>query len=79
MALTKPVTTLVDQLPSNVSPTWSPDGSMIAYLSNRTDSNEAGAWRVWVMNADGSNQRPLPIGLELTYGCAGEQMISWGS
>ena len=79
VALTKPVTTLVDQLPSNVSPTWSPDGTLIAYLSNRADNNEAGAWRVWVMNADGSNQRPLPINLESTYGYAGEQMISWGS
>ena len=78
-ALTKPVTTLVDQLPSNVSPTWSPDGTLVAYLSNRADNNEAGPWRVWVMNADGSNQRPLPINLEITYGYAGEQMISWGS
>lgn len=78
VALTRPVTTLVDELPSNVSPVWSPDGQYIAYLSNRTDNNEAGPWRVWVMNADGSNQRPLPIDLEINYGFAGEQMISWG-
>ncbi len=76
-ALTRPVTTLVDELPSNVSPVWSPDGQFVAYLSNRTASNEAGPWRVWVMNGDGSNQRPLPIDLEITYGYAGEQMISW--
>ncbi|MCE7980740.1 MAG: hypothetical protein DYG89_06065 [Caldilinea sp. CFX5] len=77
-ALTRPVTTLVNQLPSNVAPVWSPDGNYIAFLSNRADNNEAGAWRVWVMNADGSNQRPLPINLEIQYGYNSEQMISWG-
>ncbi len=76
-AFTRPVTTLVDELPSNVSPAWSPDGQYIAYLSNRMDNNEAGPWRVWVMGADGSNQRPLPINLPINYGFAGEQMISW--
>lgn len=77
-ALTRPATTLVDQLPSNVSPTWSPDGQYIAYLSNRDESNNAGAWRLWVMNADGSNQRPLPLDLAIDYSYNGEQMISWG-
>jgi Tol biopolymer transport system component/uncharacterized protein YraI len=77
-ALTRPVTTLVNQLPSNVAPVWSPDGKYIAFLSNRMDNNEAGPWRVWVMNADGSNQRPLPINLEINYGYNSEQMISWG-
>ncbi|MBX3013360.1 MAG: PD40 domain-containing protein [Caldilineaceae bacterium] len=78
VALTRPVTTLVEQLPSNVSPTWSPDGNLIAYLSNRDENNNAGAWRVWVMNADGSNQRPLPVDLEIGYTYNSEQMISWG-
>lgn len=78
VALTRPVTTLVDQLPSNVAPTWSPDGKYIAYLSNRDDNNNAGAWRVWIMNADGSNQHPLAINLEIAYGYNSEQMISWG-
>lgn len=78
VALTRPVTTLVDQLPSNVSPTWSPDGKYIAYLSNRDDNNNAGAWRVWVMNADGSNQHPLAINLDIAYSYNSEQMISWG-
>jgi TolB protein len=35
-------------------PTWSPDGKSIAYVSDA-----GGAWAVWVMNADGSNQRKL--------------------
>ena len=77
-ALTRPETTLVDQLPSNVSPTWSPDGQSIVFLSNREENNEAGAWRIWVMNADGSNQRPLPIDVTIEYTYTGEQMISWG-
>ncbi|MCB0112433.1 MAG: PD40 domain-containing protein, partial [Caldilineaceae bacterium] len=77
-ALTRPATALVDQLPSNVSPAWSPDGQSIVFLSNRTAENEAGAWRLWVMNADGSNQRPLPITVPLDYGYALEQMVDWG-
>jgi Tol biopolymer transport system component len=77
-ALTRPVTTLVDELPSNVAPAWSPDGQSIVYLSNRSDDNAAGAWRLWVMDADGSNQRPLPIDVEIAYTFGGEQAVSWG-
>ncbi|MEZ4682579.1 MAG: hypothetical protein R2932_51065 [Caldilineaceae bacterium] len=76
--LTRPVTTLVDQLPSNVSPAWSPDGQSIVFLSNRTAANNAGPWRLWVMNADGSNQRPLPITVPLSYDYILEQMVDWG-
>jgi uncharacterized protein YraI len=78
VALTRPVTTLVDQLPSNVAPVFSPDGQQIAFLSNRRDDNDAGPWRLWVMNADGSNQRPLPLEMEIDYGFGGEQVVSWG-
>ncbi|MCB0047303.1 MAG: SH3 domain-containing protein [Caldilineaceae bacterium] len=77
-ALTRPATALVDQMPSNVAPAWSPDGRYIAYLSNRTDEEEAGPWRIWVMNADGSNQHPLPINVPIEYGFGHEQMLSWG-
>ncbi len=35
--------------------TWSPDSSRIAYCSHPGDGN----WAVWVMDADGSNQRQL--------------------
>ncbi len=76
--LTRPATTLVDQMPSNVSPAWSPDGQSIVFLSNRTAANEAGAWRLWVMNADGSNQRPLPVTVPLHYDYVLEQMVDWG-
>lgn len=63
---------------SSVSPTWSPDGSQLAFLSNRD-----GAWTVYVMNADGSNQRPMfaPGTLsDLNFAIDGvdERMLSWG-
>ena len=79
VALTRPVTTLVNKLPSNVAPAWSPDGKTIAYLSSRTADNSDGPWRIWVMNADGSDQHPLSIdNLKFNYTFTADQMISWG-
>ncbi len=62
---------------NNVAPVWSPDGSQIAFLTDRN-----GGWEIWVMNADGSNQRPLfPAGtlddVELQYFNVGERALSW--
>ncbi len=39
---------------NNVAPVFSPDGTQIAFLTDRT-----GDWQVWVMGIDGSNQRPM--------------------
>lgn len=77
-ALTRPATALVDTMPSNVAPAWSPNGQFIVFLSNRMDNNEAGPWRLWVMHGDGSNQRPLPVNLTFNYGYTNEQVVDWG-
>lgn len=72
-ALTRPATTLVDVLPHNVAPAWSPDGRHIVFLSNRN-----GKWQLWTMDANGANQRALPIDITIEYNYQGEQVVSWG-
>jgi TolB protein len=64
-------------------PTWSPDGNAIAFVSDRD-----GAWGVWAMNPDGSNQRKLFDMRGSPDGVVGfdsnnskgweEERISWG-
>ncbi|MDQ3622789.1 MAG: hypothetical protein M3463_09910, partial [Verrucomicrobiota bacterium] len=39
-------------------PAWSPDGKTIVFGSSRPDYREA-FWKLWAMDADGSNPRPL--------------------
>ncbi|MEM7133973.1 MAG: SH3 domain-containing protein [Chloroflexota bacterium] len=77
-ALTRPVTSLVDELPSNVAPVYSPNGDQIVYLSNRGSDNSAGPWQIWMMDSDGSNARPLPINVDIDYTFGSEQAVSWG-
>jgi uncharacterized protein YraI len=63
---------------NNAAPAWSPDSSQLAFLTDRS-----GQWEIWLMNADGSNQRPLLTAaalapLNLQYHGNNEQMLSWG-
>jgi hypothetical protein len=62
---------------NNAAPAWSPDGQQLAFVTDRT-----GRWEIWIMNADGSNQRPMfpngaLAGLTLNYAGVDERMISW--
>lgn len=61
---------------SSASPTWSPDGQYIAFLTDRT-----GEWQIWVMRSDGSEQKPMfdteLDGLTLEYASLAERAISW--
>ena len=62
----------------------SPDGQYIAFFTDRN-----GKWELYVMEADGSNQRPMLVlssvegfetaldGLEFEYGFVAERMVSW--
>lgn len=45
---------LTDGSTGNIDPVWSPDGSQIAFVSNRSGTTE-----MWVVNVDGSNLRQL--------------------
>ena len=47
---------MLSTLPYSLRPSWSPDGSKIAFDA---DSNGDGWQEIWVMDADGSNQRLL--------------------
>lgn len=60
----------------NVAPAWSPDCSQMVFLSNRD-----GNWRPYIMNADGSNQRPfmpdVMDGLTFQYGYSSDRVFDW--
>jgi Tol biopolymer transport system component len=62
---------------NNAAPAWSPDGSRIAFLTDRN-----GFWEIWLMNADGSGQQPLlpadtAKSLQIQYDGVSERVISW--
>jgi dipeptidyl aminopeptidase/acylaminoacyl peptidase len=62
---------------NNAAPVWSPDGSQIAFVTDRQ-----GKWEIWLMNADGSNQRPMfsngaVAGLNFNFAGVDERMLSW--
>lgn len=80
-----PMKVLIDQILqgelsrswNNAAPAWSPDGSQLAFITDRN-----GAYELWVMNADGTNQHPLLStadlnGLAIHYDGVDERVISW--
>lgn len=62
---------------NNVAPAVSPDGKSVAFLTDRT-----GKWEMWVMNADGSDQRPLApgalAGVNFRYDFNSDRVVDWG-
>jgi formylglycine-generating enzyme required for sulfatase activity len=59
---------LTDTEAHDAFPKWSPDGSQIAFISNR-DGDEN--WEVYIMNSDGSDQR------RLTYSTGLDGIPTW--
>ncbi len=68
---------ILDEPYNSAAPAWSPDGQQIAFVTDRT-----GRWEFWIMNADGSNPRPLlppevAAQLPVEYRGVDERLISW--
>jgi Tol biopolymer transport system component len=53
---TEQLTNLTPDKGGASEPAWSPDGSEIVYTVNSPDFS---SFKLWIMNADGTNQRPL--------------------
>ncbi len=44
---------------SQIEPSWSYDGTKIAYASNAAQTPSSTTWQIWTMNADGTGQAQL--------------------
>jgi Tol biopolymer transport system component len=62
------VTRITNDPSDDFSPTWSPDGTRIAFVSDR--DNPSGVNNLYVMNVDGSELTRLTTGDEIDYGPA---------
>lgn len=77
------VTRLTNNTYDDYSPIWSPDGQQIVFCSTRQDTNGDGsinyhyAAHLYIMNADGSDQRPLTDGPAHYHGPAWSPDSRW--
>ena len=68
------LTQITDGTSIDQDPIWSPDGSQIAFKSNRPNTAGTTDNQIYVMNADGSNIRELGIG----QSGVGDGAPAWG-
>lgn len=63
----------------NVAPAVSPDGRSILFLTNR--EGDGSQWKMWIMNSDGSNQRPFApqalANIHFRFDFGRERVIDW--
>lgn len=62
----------------NNYPVWSPDGQQLTFVSNRAVPNESYGYRIFAMNADGTNVRSLAPSVRLRSETE-LQWIQWSS
>ena len=78
LSLTKPPA-LRDRPIHNVAPAVSPDGRYIIFLTNR--EGDGSAWKLWIMNSDGSNQHPLApealANINFQFNFGRERFLDW--
>lgn len=49
------------RLATGKSPTWSPDGTQIAFLADPNPDDDDWGKEIFIMNSDGTNQKPLQL------------------
>ena len=78
VALTRPPG-LRDRAIHNVAPAASPDGRSILFLTNR--EGDGSEWKLWIMNSDGSNQRPFApralANIHFQFDFGRERVLDW--
>jgi Tol biopolymer transport system component len=67
------LTRLTDSTWPEFDPTWSPDGTRIAFRVDRPDRNDDS--EIWLMNADGSGQHRLTRGLSPAWSPDGSKIV----